>query len=789
MWQSFFLDLDSTQTITDMTLKFGRGWNVAIPLVAVSVAFAVFLYRSEERTTPTRRRVMACLQCGALLTLVLIFLQPTARIEFSKPLKKTMLILVDTSRSMSLQDQRSSPQDLARAARVLGLLPVSDTLREADISKVRQKIAEVSRFDLAQAALSESNIRWLEPLRESYDVRLFGFDRNVRWQLSSTDLAGDEFQASGDSTELGEVLDEASARYAGRPMAGMIVLSDFAWVAGRDPVEVAQQLRRRAIPVHTVPIGLPAPPDIEVQRIVAPEVAFSGDQVPIRVQVKSSGYAGDTVELTLHVDDQPVASKPIELSGDIQFDEFLYLPEKQSGKVALDVKVTNRVGEATHVNNVVSQAMRILDDKIKVLYVEGMPRWEYRYLRGVLLRDPRLDVQFLMTKGDPNLADASPNYIAQFPQSAQEILAYDLIILGDVPAAYFSDQQLGWIDELVRARGGSLLMVAGPMAAPSTYLDTPVADLLPVRLGNGQWFSVGADVHPVVTEKGRDSSSTSLVLSGDANDRIWSQVRPIHSLPELNGAKPGATVLLSLSKSMLPVQDYPLVAWHRYGNGKSLFVATEDLWRMRLEVGDRYHARFWGQTIQFLALSRLLGQNKQVTLESERTSYHVGEQIRVFANVLTESFEPVRAPSYPVTIARNGDLDSEVVLSLVPVPRSPGLYSGVYLAEGDGTYLLRAQGPDAQVANQVEIDVKTVALEARLTAMQTDVATQIAEVSGGKRLEIDQLGRAVSLLSKDDEVRSVARRDITLWDKPFCYILFALLAGTEWYLRRRDNLV
>ena len=122
------------------------------------------------------------------------------------------------------------------------------------------------------------------------------------------------------------------------------------------------------------------------------------------------------------------------------------------------------------------------------------------------------------------------------------------------------------------------------------------------------------------------------------------------------------------------------MAWHRYGTGKSLFGATEELWRRRREVGDRYHARFWGQTIQFLTLSRLLGANKQISIETDRNSYSAGDQIRVFANVLTESFEPVEGDSYEVVLEEKDNPDSATTIEMTKVESTPGLYSGSYLA-------------------------------------------------------------------------------------------------------------
>ena len=468
---------------------------------------------------------------------------------------------------------------------------------------------------------------------------------------------------------------------------------------------------------------------------------------------------------------------------------LVFIPERESGTVELVVGTPALAGETTGANNSASHKVRILDEKIKVLYIEGMPRWEFRYLRWVLLRDPRLDVRFLMTQGDPALASASPQHIGRLPQNKEDLFEYDLIILGDVPAGYFKADEIELIEELIGERGGSLLMVAGPMAAPTSYRDTAIADILPVKIGAGGWAPVLSNVHPVVTADGRESGSTSLALSDETTDRIWSHVSPMHALPPLDGAKKGATVLLTLSGSSSGFDQYPLVAWQRYRTGKSLFVATEDLWRMRLEVGDRYHSRFWGQTIQFLTLSRLLGENKQVTIETDNSSFSAGDTVQIYANVLTESFEPVELPEYTVVLERKGAPDSAAEIALGPVPGSDGLFSGAHVAGEDGTYLLRAKAADAERANSPEFEVATVPPEARETGARHDVARQVAELSGGRTLTLAGLAALPSDLGPQPALTTVDHIDKELWDAPLWFLLILIFAAVEWFLRRRENLV
>ena len=792
------LGLDSSQEIDQWELAFRGGPLLGILLIVAAITFAVFLYRREQLVTPKRRITMIVLQTAVLLLLILVLMQPYAKIRTSKESKRSMIVMLDTSRSMAIEDPRTAATDVEEAAKTLGKMKLNaPALGSDDARGMKEQLGSTRRIDLARAALANEDMNLLDQLEESYDLRFFTFDSQLRSEdprATTIPPAEDDSQpaalpvAEGISSQIGNAIEDAVDRFSGQPLAGAMVISDFAWVEGKDPVNVARRLKERRVPLYTVPVGLPAPPDINVRGVIAPEVVFKGDRVPLRVKIESRGFAGKAVQLSFRVNEDEKESKQVTLKNGVQFEEFMFIPEAESGTLELSFEIKLQEGEITEVNNATSHRVRILDEKIKVLYVEGMPRWEFRYLRWVLLRDPRLQVQFLMTQGDPALAASSPLHIGRFPEDPKVALQYDLIILGDVSSSYFNTAQTQLIEKLVRERGGSLLMLAGSQGAPSTYRDTPIGDLLPINIGTGGTFYPGNNVSPEVTAEGQKSLATSLSLSPDVSARIWRSVNYME-LPNLAGAKSGATVLLRLPKANDAEADYPLVAWHRYGTGKSLFVATEDLWRMRLEVGDRFHARFWGQTIQFLTLSRLLGANKQISIETDSNSYSSGDQIRIFANRLTESFEPVDEESYEVVLEEKDNPDSSTIIEMTAVEDTPGLYAGSYLASKDGNYEIKAQLQDADKSNTAEFSVRTVDLEDQETAMQPEVARQAAEISGGRQLSLAGLGDFPGTLPEETLIANTVKIERELWDTPLWFILIAVLAGAEWFLRRKDNLV
>ena len=795
------LSLDDNQSLDSLTtLEWTHGAAVALSLIIAAIIFSVYLYRSEKKLPKSRRIIMTVCQGLALLMLIIIFLGPFLKIRKSSSYKRNMLVLVDTSSSMNTEDKRNA-DSIEDAARALGEIKPDENFDISQANEIQTKIASPSRIELAKATLKNNDL--VNRLSEQFNVSAFTFDSQLQniEQDEAEAVNSDEnsepkksiklnFEADGSSTAIGSAMNEAIGKFAGREVAGMVVLSDFISVKGKDPVESAKKYSEKDIPIHTLNFGLPSPPDIHVRKIIGPDVVFKGDRVPLRAQIESKGYNDRTVDITLKIDGTDQPAQQVKLKDGVQFVELIFVPDQESGTVELEVSATPFNDETTDKNNSSNHSVRILDEKIKVLYVEGIPRWEFRYLRWVLLRDPRLDVKFLMTQGDPALAGSSPRHIGSLPTSKEDLFKYDLIILGDVPAGYFNNDQIELMDELVKERGGSLMMLAGPVAAPTSYKDTVIADILPVKIGAGSWNPIANGTHPIVTSDGRLSQSTSLSLSDDTTDRIWQKVNRMHQLPPLDGAKAGATVLLSHSGSPEGFDQYPLVAWHRYGTGKSLFVGTEDLWRMRLEVGDRYHARFWGQTIQFLTLSRLLGQNKQITIETDRASFSEGDTVQIYANVLTESFEPVSdIEQYTVMIEPKGSPDSSAEIQLSPVTGTDGLFSGSYVAGEDGFYVLKASPSDESRANSPEFEVATINPEDRETGARPDLAKEIADISGGQNINQKEIQNFIESFNDEKPRQSEVVIIEELWDKEILFVLVLLFAGTEWFFRRRENLV
>lgn len=775
-------------------------WQIALFALLAIVLFAYLMYRREDSLHPALRFGLAGVRVCILMLMVLLLLQPMVRVEEETTVRGYLPVLIDVSESMEIRDTRKNTEDIVEAAVALGKIPWRDGMSEEELTEAayashlstkeqREEISMTPRNALVEGIFKHSGLDVFDRLSEAHNVRYFIFAERLQAIESDggiPEVLSEGMPQSSGATRLGDALEAVVNRYAGSPVSGVVLISDGASTSGTSPEKVAHRLKKLDIPLHTVGVGLPEPSDVAIRDLILKDVVFTRDLVSAKVRLVSNGYEKRTVTLRATLDDAEVARKSVVLEGGSQFEKLEFQAKRVPGRARLRIEVSPLSGEATHANNKMKRTLRVIDDRIKVLYVEGSPRWEYRYLRAILKRDRRLEVTFLVTEGDKTLAKASPDHIDAFPTAPRAAFDYDLIIIGDAPAATFQQKQLKRIEELVRDRGGSLMMIAGEDHAPTEYTDTPIARLLPVRVGDGGGHEVSQHMHPVLTSAGRESMVMTLQSSKRRNDARWARVKPLGWLPRVVGIKRGAQVLARLSDPAYGLEEYPLVAWQRYGSGKSMFISTDRLWRLRYEVGDKYHTRFWIQAVQFLGLSRLLGENKRVRIETDKSLYDIGQAVHISAHALNAEYEPLGAPACTVNVRRVKG-GQPVPVRLKRVPETPGLFHSVYVPRQTGRYAVAGAKEGASRANTAEFDVRKLKAERTETAMQEDLLMKMASMTGGSYGGLLDLPDLESRIKPREETATVTR-EYELWDTWIVMILFLMLVGCEWVVRRLHGL-
>ncbi len=770
---------------------------ILIAIFVVIVLWSIYLYRRPWGLPMWLRVSLVIFRVLVLTFIVATLLEPTAVIKETHTRVRSLPVLLDVSESMSMKDQRKNSEDLMDAAAALGIVALKgedDADQEAMglDAKQRQSISSASRLDLGTAILSQSGRPVFEALGKSLDLSYHVFGQAPRLisdegLVTAEDLSS--IKADEPTTSIATSL-EAVANSGGIPPAGIVLLTDGIGTANSHRSEaIFQDLSARGIPVYTVPLGLPNPDDVAIRNIVMQEVAFSGDSVPVRVQLESNGYEQRTARLSVLLNDRRVTSRIVRFDGGLQFEEVDFRVDiREKGAAQIEVIIEPFEDEVSNANNKVTRTIRVVNEKVNVLYIEGNARWEFRYLRAILKRDPRINTTFIASNVGPEVARNSPEHIERFPSKREEAFQYDLVILGDVDAKFFTPEELGILEELIRDHGASLIMLCGPMHSPSSYVGTPVETMLPVKFDNeAKWDKIAETVYPVLTPEGRSSLVMTLENEVELNDRIWSSMAPMDQLPPLLSAKPGATVLAMLSDSTSRDQGYPLVSWQRYGTGKCMSIASDRLWRLRYKTGDKYHWRVWSQCIQFMTLSRLMGEHKRIRLETDRSVYPVNNQCRLYAHVMDDNFEPVTQPVFEVYVKSITGGEEKTLVSLRPDSSQPGLYEGYFTPPQPGRYLLEANENDIQISSTTEFQVSDVQQELLDTSMRPDDLQRIADLTGGKMLGIRDLNKLNDLIN-GEPVTITQRSERPLWDNMFVILLLAGLLGAEWITRRRHNL-
>jgi uncharacterized membrane protein len=760
------------------------------------ILLSVYLYRRSWGLRPWQRVLLGVVRVVALALVCITLLEPMAVVRKTNTQQRGLPVLVDISESMAMKDQRKNDEDLVEAAAALDLLADKESdAAQAALGlgvKKRQTIATSSRLDLATNLLSRSARSSLALLDEHVDVSYHTFGKTSR--MLSDDGVLTEKVAAGlqpieTETAIAKAL-ESVANSGGVPPAGIVLLSDGIDNAGSlDTKSILRDLGTRGIPVYSIPIGLADPDDISIRNIVMQEVAYSGDRVPVRIQLQSKGYEKRTARMSVMLNGRRVSQRTVQFDGGLQFQDIDFRVDVyEKGAAQIEVVVDPFDDEVSSDNNRIERSIRIVNEKVNVLYIEGNARWEYRYLRAILKRDPRINATFISSNAGPEVARNSAEHLERFPNQREEAFQYDLIILGDVDAAFFNDDELRMLNELVRDRGASLLMLCGAMHSPSSYNGTPVETMLPVRLDpDSPWEEVAEAVYPVLTPAGSSSLVMTLENDPEANDRIWSRVSPLDHLPPLLEAKPGATVLATLSDSGSRAQQFPLVAWQRYGTGKCMSVATDRLWRLRFKTGDKYHWRLWSQCIQFMTLSRLMGEHKRIRLETDRAIYPVSSQCRIYAHVLDDDYEPVIQPRFDVIVSGLGGGISAETVSLRPDRSHPGLYEGYFTPPSPGRYRIESNENDKPISNTTEFQVAIVKKELTDPNVRVEQLERIANLTGGMCLNMSEFSKIQSLVN-NKPLTTTVRSERPLWDNGWMAFAIIGLVGLEWILRRRNDL-
>ncbi|MFH0943722.1 MAG: hypothetical protein V2A76_00850, partial [Planctomycetota bacterium] len=583
--------------------------------------------------------------------------------------------------------------------------------------------------------------------------------------------------------------------------------------SGLDPAEATGRAALDGVRILTVGVGDPnEPKNVEIKSLRAPDVALVNDDVAFEVVVSSRGFEGRVSSLVVRAkgSHEILASREVTLPRDGRDgNEVLFWRPEREGEYDLEIELVALSGEQFLDDNLRSHHLRVDPEEIRVLYVEGYPRWEYRFLKNILLRSKNMQAQCLLLDADKDFIQESstglPALIA-FPPERRDLFEYDVVILGDVDPYRIagsleqSEQAQRNLKEFVEL-GGGLIMIAGVLDSPRAYVGTPIEDILPVVLGDADEsrrlrnsdflqpyrpkLENPLDPHEVVR----------LEKDLKLNRQLWED--PEVGLPPqewyypVRKAKGGAEVMLRHPTNANQFGNHVLMASTFYPTGRTMFVAFDSSWLWRKFYGDRYTERFWRAAIRYVALNKLRRTNKRFELLTDKSLYDIHEAIQISARVRDVDFNPVTGVTQEVQLA---DQDGRVtVIELANVNPEEGLFEGTIRMSVPGNYQVWLEDPSGREAGRQSpksFRVQVPRHEWENPVLSRDTLEAIAGGTRGEYFGLDRFGDALKKIEGD--VRERPKGDPTrqeLWSSYPALLAFLLLLAAEWVLRKKYHLI
>lgn len=732
-------------------------WVLGLVLVPAVLLLAGFAYR-RPKSARASRRVAAALRALLLAGVIALLLGPYLREDRTRTEPAQLVLLYDDSASLQAEDEPGTGNRLARLQALLG----SD---------------------------------FLTTLGERYTVRAWKFAERA----TSAAPDGSGLQAQGEATALGDALLSVLDEYRGRRVPQVVAFSDGRVNLGTPLREAADRLRGEGARVHVVALGSAATaPDLVLERVQVPDVVLAGDVALFTLRLRGNGSdlpEGAVVRLRSEdgrVLDQSYVATPDAAGTNVVLGARL----EEAGERRLIAEVEPAPRETSVANNRLELALDVEEVRVRVLYVEERPRWEYHYLMQRLRRSER-DVALNCwladaARGFPQEHSADLAPLARLPLDSEELLAnFDLVILGDVDPRQLTGDPLDgqrFLDAVggfVR-RGGGLLVLAGPRHSPVSLVGSALEPLLPVVLGREPEAPDSAFL-PLPSDPGRPHPTVLFDSDPETNLSLWQASTPLWWFHPVERLRPGAQAWLVHDRLENAYGPYVIAASGYAPEGWVGWVGTDETWRWRFPGGEMYVDRFWRSALRHLAATRLRGDQGRARLDVDRSVVELGEFLQVEARLLDDSYQPVIEEDGVAVYLEGADQP----LVLAPVPDRPGIFRGRVRAAAPGPALLYLPvdgDPQREFLASTRFVVTLPSRETADTSQDDAALVYLAETTDGRKV---QLADAAVLLDELDGSERVERLlSSQQRDLPALPILFGLLAlaSGEWLLRRRLNL-
>ncbi len=773
-------------------------------LVLIALAYR------RERGHSSRRILLATLRAALVGLVVALLCRPVLILQRNRVSPSHVALLIDTSASMS-QTDRYADSALAEG--------VKRGARLAD----GEDPSRVKRLDLVRRALTADDAEALRVLLRHNHLRAYHFAGRAKPLGTAADPGDLEavlsqlngLSAEGTTTNLARSLEGVLRRTEGGRLAAVILASD-----GRstEPTAFSGALavaKAQQVPIYPLLVGSPLPPrDVGIGALTWDSNVFAKDIFAVHVRLEATGLPSPTPVTIQLVDEsrsRVVAAETVEVGGAVVSKEIeLHTKPSRAGLLRYRVEVLSVDGDVDAANDTDLVDVWVRDQPTRVLYVEQLPRFEYRYLKNALVREDTMRTSVLLLAADTEFAQEGTAPIRRFPETPEELEGYDVVLFGDIDPTgdWLTGTQARMLVDFVGRHGGGFGLIAGERNVPQRFRGTVLEKLIPVHLDPDFLGSYAKTLTtafaPRLTPEGRRSRLFRFDVAGSLSKGrgSWSEgegASIVQSLPgwywftRTRGPRPGAEVLLEHPTEQTDDGPMPLVVAGRYGAGKVLFHASDDTWRWRQGTGELIYDAYWIQVVRALSPTHAADAEHRLVIRPGKRRYHFGERVDLQVRITDPELLPDVEEQMRLTVHdQNGR----------PVARVDGkrlsgaspLYEGSFIPPAPGTFSFSVEGLAAvepafqPVGAAASIRVEPASLEFRRPEADHAILEHIAAETGGELVALDRLAEVFGQV-RDRSVRIPDDVSEPLWDSRLAFILFAMLLTTEWILRKAHGMI
>ncbi len=727
-------------------------WVLLVAAVLAAGGLGYMIWRRRKSVAPSMRgpRTAVVWVLQSLLVCLLLFLlwQPALSIATLRPQQNIVALVIDDSKSMATQEEGQTRKE---------------------------------------QVLKTINGGLLSSLQAKFQVRLYRFGDHLERMEKL-----DQLTAGAPATRIGDSLKEVLADASTLPIGAVVLLSDGADNSGGIDLETISDIKRQRIPVHTIGFGREKMErDIELTDVQLPVRSLAKSRLEAQVSFRQAGFRGDKAHLAVRESGKVLAARDIVLKGDgaVQTEAVLF-NAGDAGVKNLEFTVDPLQNETNRNNNTQTRVLNVDSARPRILYMEGEPRWDFKFIRRAVEDDKNIGM-YSIVRTTQNKAltltadDKHPELKDGFPVKVEDLFDFQGLVLGSVEASYFTPAQQDLIQQFVDRRGGGLLFLGGRTAlAEGAYDKPPFDDLLPVHLPNHKNTFHREPATPELTSSGRDSLICRIEEDPEANFNRWKKLPYLMDYQDAGTAKPGATILANMTAAG---RTLPLLVTQKYGRGRTAVFATGGDWRWQMlqPLQDMSHEIFWRQLLRWLVSdtpTRVVASTPRPVLE-DNGRVHLRAEVRDTTYLPTSDAEVQARVVGPDGATQTVDLHPDSV--------EQGVYTADWEADHPGSYVsevVARRGQQELGRGVVTFRRENGVAENFHLEQNRELLEKLSSQTGGRYYrpnEVSRLGQDISYSEAGISVRETK----DLWDMPAVFFVALLLCCAEWLLRRRWGVV